>query len=115
MKRFLNPALVAIAAFATFGLAACGSSTTSSGTPVDDTTTGTDDAAIGDTPGTDATTGTDVTTADAGPCGKACAATEKCNATTGKCEALPCGGPCATAGDKCGADQCAGHDQQVVA
>ena len=102
MKRFMNPALVAIAAFATFGLAACGSDAKSEGTTTADTTSGsTDDTTIG----TDATSGgTDATTPDIKvPCGGACKTGETCNKTTDKCEALPCGGACKT-GEKCGTD-----------
>lgn len=35
------------------------------------------------------------------PCGNMCMATQYCNKTTNKCEDLPCGGPCVTAGDIC--------------
>ena len=97
MKRFMNPALVAIAAFATFGLAACGTSTAAdAGTTADTTTDDVADVAIG----TDAAT----TELPPAPCGGACKTGETCNKTTNKCEALPCGGPCPTAGDKCGTD-----------
>ena len=101
MKRFMNPALVAIAAFATFGLAACGTTTTT-------TDNGTDAAA--DSLAQDATATTDVQAADVAkdvaalPCGGTCKAGTVCNTKTNVCDALPCGGPCPTAGDKCGAD-----------
>ncbi len=99
MKRFLNPALVAIAAIATLGLAACGSTTAAS---TDDTVTtadGTDDVALADTAtSTDTTTGTDAVAADV-PCGGKCTATQTCTANA--CVDIPCGGPCATAGDQC--------------
>ncbi len=99
MNRFLNPALVAIAAFATIGTAACGTTADSSGTTTDDVATGTDDVAL-----SDSTTATDGMTTDIAkdiaakdvppaPCGGKCTATEKCDAKTDKCY-TPCEGKC---------------------
>ena len=113
MKRFLNPALVAITTCAALSLAACGSSTdtTTGGTTTEDATTG-GDTTISDT-GSDATTTTDTTTtADVqtkdvppAPCGGPCKnAGEKCDTKTDKCY-LPCDGKC-TASQFC--DESAG-------
>lgn len=111
MKRFLNPALVAIAACATFGLAACGTTAAADATVTGDTATGTDDAAISDSVnnGDAATTTTDTKGGDAdvasdtGPKCPTCKSGETCDTTTFKCVALPCGGAC-KATEKCGKD-----------
>ncbi len=99
MNRFMNPALVAIAAFATFGLAACGTTAAATTDNTTDTTSGTDDTTIA---------GDATTTTDTGPdvakvaCGGACKTGETCDKATDKCVALPCGGACKT-GEKCDA------------
>ncbi len=103
MKRYLNPALVAIAACATFGLAACGSTAASTGG--DDAATtdaSTDDASVADTAGgTDAMATDTAAKPDTGPadvkipCAGACTTGQKCG-TDDKCY-TPCGGPCKAA------------------
>ena len=130
MKRFLNPALVAIAAVAMFGLAACGSTATPADTAADtgaggggqdatvadgtdgDTAAKSETAAGGDAAADamadDAKAGETTPGADAkpdvpAPCGGACTSSQTCDTKTNKCVDKPCGGAC-KAGEKCGAD-----------